>query len=238
MEVAKSDSTYYSALLERIKLILAQKSLKMSELCVKIGTAPSFFSKPRDFSVFKILKICEIFPDIRMEWLLLGEGEMSVSRKLCDEVSFFKRINEFMTFKDINATKFCQKINKSPGYFGKPREVGFLTVIKIKLNFPDINLNWLLYGAGSMIYTSQEQSSTLPASKFIDELMSILKEKDKRIDEVVESYLLIQKSIQEYKEDKEFLKKIIDQKDREIDTFRKLVEELNTLHGALEKNHN
>lgn len=230
MGIVKSDSTYYFDLLERIKIILADKSIKMSELCLRLGTAPSFFSKPRDFSVFKILKICEIFPDIRMEWLLFGTGEISDSPKLCDEISFFKRINEFMSFKDINATKFCQKIKKSPGYFGKPREVGFLTIIKIKQNFPDINISWLLYGVGNMIHNHSEHATSLPTNKFIDELLSVLKEKDKRIEEVVENCVQLKDTVKEYREDKEFLKKIIAQKDIEIAKLHRLLEEYNVLY--------
>ena len=65
---------------QRVNEILADKQVSVNALSKLVGMAQTTLSTQlrgeRALSVFVVVKLLEVFPDISAEWLLRGEGEM------------------------------------------------------------------------------------------------------------------------------------------------------------------
>lgn len=64
----------------RVNEILANKQVSVNALSKLVGMAQTTLNTQlrgeRALSVFVVVKLLEVFPDISAEWLLRGEGEM------------------------------------------------------------------------------------------------------------------------------------------------------------------
>lgn len=70
------------------------------------------------------------------------------------------RILEYLEYKDISKYKFYKSIGVSNGFLDKEGSIGSDKCEKIYYQYPDINLNWLLLGVGSMILEKKQEQST------------------------------------------------------------------------------
>lgn len=65
---------------QRVNGILANKQVSVNALSKLVGMAQTTLNTQlrgeRALSVFVVVKLLEVFPDISAEWLLRGEGEM------------------------------------------------------------------------------------------------------------------------------------------------------------------
>ena len=62
-----------------------------------------------------------------------------------------ERLTEFLNYKGISKTEFGRKIGVSSAYVSSiRRSIDKEKVKSIALNFPDLNIDWLLYGDGEM----------------------------------------------------------------------------------------
>ncbi len=65
---------------QRVNEILANKQVSVNALSKLVGMAQTTLNTQlrgeRALSVFVVVKLLEVFPDISAEWLLRGEGEM------------------------------------------------------------------------------------------------------------------------------------------------------------------
>lgn len=65
---------------QRVNEILADKQVSVNALSKLVGMAQTTLNTQlrgeRALSVFVVVKLLEVFPDISAEWLLRGEGEM------------------------------------------------------------------------------------------------------------------------------------------------------------------
>lgn len=66
--------------LERIRLIINHYNLSERQIATKIGLTQSavnvMFKRKSDVKLTTIVNILNSFPEIRIEWLVLGDGEM------------------------------------------------------------------------------------------------------------------------------------------------------------------
>lgn len=66
-----------------------------------------------------------------------------------------ERLTEFLNYKGISKTEFGRKIGVSSAYVSSiRRSIDKEKVKSIALNFPDLNIDWLLYGDGEMFRPS------------------------------------------------------------------------------------
>jgi phage repressor protein C with HTH and peptisase S24 domain len=71
------------------------------------------------------------------------------------ETTVKQRIKDFCNYKKISASEFARRIGVSPTYVGSIRKsIQPDKIISIALNFPDLNISWLLTGVGEMIQAS------------------------------------------------------------------------------------
>lgn len=74
-------------IVERILKILEAKGLSKSAFYRETGLSNGFLDKVKDIGVTKLESILNCYPDIRMEWLVSGKGEMltSSTRPIADQ---------------------------------------------------------------------------------------------------------------------------------------------------------
>lgn len=74
-----------------------------------------------------------------------------------------ERLIKYLTEKRISKTEFGRKIGVSNAYVASIREsIAPDKIQSIALNYPDLNIQWLLTGEGPMILMPGWQSSTRP----------------------------------------------------------------------------
>lgn len=84
------------------------------------------------------------------------------------------RIKQFADYLGISMRKFCETVGVANGSFEKVKSIGSETLLKIYYAYPNISLEWLITGEGSMFKTKQNVASNVA-------LLTIIKEKDARI---------------------------------------------------------
>lgn len=89
-----------------------------------------------------------------------------------------ERIKQFADFKGISIRKFCEVVGIANGAFTKIKSVGSENILKIFYAFPDINLEWLITGQGSML----KSAPPVADNKFA---MELIEKKDERIEELI-----------------------------------------------------
>lgn len=65
-----------SKIQERIKEYIDTKGISIREFCRQINVSPSFLSRDAEISSDKVLNIVNAFPEISIDWLITGKGEM------------------------------------------------------------------------------------------------------------------------------------------------------------------
>ncbi len=76
-------------------------------------------------------------------------------------MSVKERITEFIQYKKITATEFCQKIGVSGAFISSMRvSIQPDKINSIALNFPELNISWLMSGIGQMINGSASESTS------------------------------------------------------------------------------
>lgn len=63
---------------KRLREYINYKLISAREFCRKIEAAPNFLGNDCDISTDKVIKILSNFPDINLNWLILGRGQMII----------------------------------------------------------------------------------------------------------------------------------------------------------------
>lgn len=100
------------------------------------------------------------------------------------------RLIQFIEFKNVSVRKFEQICGLGPTYVAHlPERISNSKLAKIRMAYPDLNPQWLLYGDGDMVFESQEtlmeQANRLDA---IGAMQQVIESKDALIagkDEVI-----------------------------------------------------
>lgn len=71
---AKQDLTTVKG---RLQYFLKQKHMPQAEFTRRLGVSPTYIGAMRkSIPEEKVIRICELFPDLNRDWLIYGEGEM------------------------------------------------------------------------------------------------------------------------------------------------------------------
>ena len=83
---------------ERIKLFCETEHITISSFEKKIGVANGYVNSiSKSIGIDKLVKLLEIFPNMKIEWLLTGTGEMYKSKTLNEQSEWnvlLKEIND------------------------------------------------------------------------------------------------------------------------------------------------
>lgn len=202
--------------IKQLNNILVYTKLNPKSFSEKIGLArPQAIydiqkGKTKNFSHAMINKIISVFPEFNKSWLLTGEGEMLLTKKIevkhndiniirMDILNRILQIKEELGYKTDGEFAGAMGINRSNFSQMKQgnRSIGdnILNKISIHLN---ISKRWLLTGEGEMLI---EKEKTISTENLIKE---DLKDRCKSLEE----------SVRLLKQENELLKKIIDLTDR------------------------
>ncbi len=104
------------------------------------------------------------------------------------------RVSDYCKRKNIAISRFEKEAGLSNGYFNQVKKRPSIDKIEsIKRAYPDINEDWLLTGEGDMLVSpdadndssvtvnSHNRNSTINDGDTIKQLLSLLEEKDKQI---------------------------------------------------------
>lgn len=149
-----------------------------------IGVSESFLVSKGGITEEKIINIISIFPQLNANWLLTGKGDMilfqpgdfaenelNLSGNSTDKNSMKK--NEYMTKSPVMArlVQYIKYIGKSVNAFeaewgvsknyirNTERYIKPEYLDKLMSDHPDIDLNWLIAGRGSMLLSETENLS-------------------------------------------------------------------------------
>lgn len=107
-------------------------------------------------------------------------------------MGIIERIKQFADFKGISIRKFCEVVGIANGAFTKIKSVGSENILKIFYAFPDINLEWLITGKGSML----KSANPVADNKFA---MELIEKKDETIKKLERTIWEQEKQIEELK---------------------------------------
>ena len=88
------------------------------------------------------------------------------------------RIKQFLDYKGISKNKFYVQTGLSVGFLDSGNSLVVDKLKKIINTYPDLNLEWIVTGEGSMI---KPQQTTASSAAFLE----IIKEKDARIEKYI-----------------------------------------------------
>lgn len=145
-----------------------------SELARKLGVPQSRLSMWQTKNTFDTELIYNNFVEISSDWLLSGEGSMFRDEyKPRYDKDTRNRILAFCTLYSINMEDFEKETE--------------LTLEGIAKKYPNLNPNWLLYGAGDMFIHSVGESATDGGDadryrKRVEELERLVEQKDRMLE--------------------------------------------------------
>ena len=132
------------------------------------GTISSVKTAPNGST---ILKIIDTYPELSLEWLMRGEGEMlkiapsdnCVTEVVEDDKSLIsleddgltvgERLDLFIKYKGLGRYQFEMKCGLSQGYVNNIRNSPHPDKLKRIANvYPELNIEWLMIGKGEMLH--------------------------------------------------------------------------------------
>lgn len=96
-------------------------------------------------------------------------------------MGIIERIKQFADFKGISIRKFCEVVGIANGAFTKIKSVGSENILKIFYAFPDINLEWLITGQGSMLKSAPPVADNKFAMELIEKKDETIKKLERTI---------------------------------------------------------
>ena len=233
---------------EKIKYYLENKGISKNKFYTQTGLSVGFLDSGNSLGVDKARIIINTYPDINLEWLVLGKGKMIcprtphlekpnniVSKATYDGIHgedellcVGLRIDEVMKIKGIDSdTKFAEIIDTDYEALMQVKDgntpAADVLLLKIYKTFPDINPVWLSTGIGT-----PHIQQLLPIN-IEHRLAEQIAEKEKQLAEKDGTIELQKTTISALNEAKDLLKK-------QIETMEKEMAELNHQLLLMQKN--
>jgi len=96
-----------------------------------------------------------------------------------------EKIIKYLKDKGISQDKFSRKCNLSSGFLRTGKHIGSEKLKIIRDNYPDLNMNWLLYDEGNMLLDStnmvNEPQENYTKTEDCNHLRELLKAKEETI---------------------------------------------------------
>lgn len=109
-------------------------------------------------------------------------------------MSVKERLVEYLEYKELNKSQFCRSIGVSSAYISSMvTSIQPDKIERITLNYPDLNITWLLSGEGAMLNGDEEK--TIPSPRMVEvtaEAWDVIKKqaeslasKDRQVEELI-----------------------------------------------------
>ena len=159
------------------------------------GSVSSFKEAPNGTS---IIKIATTYPELSLDWLLLGEGEMLRSnnstektpdvevsaeehpvteKRYTDDMNVQDRLELFIRAKGLGNYQFEKKVGLSQGYVKRVKNCLHPEKIKRIANvFPELSIDWMIIGRGEMMVNQPNKLYEKEIYKLLKERISLQEE--------------------------------------------------------------
>lgn len=97
-----------------------------------------------------------------------------------------EKIIQYLRFKGVSQRKFSLKTGLSEGFLRSGKDIGLDKVPKIRDNYPDLNMNWLIFDEGEMILNVNEMKDNQILNQNITNFDLIIK---RYVKESIEEYM-------------------------------------------------
>lgn len=178
----------------RILEFIQSSGLSQGEFIRKCGLSKGAIANIQDTpNGTTLIKISHAYPELSLDWLLLGQGEMLRSsitdnntltvevdetapqkpkKRYTDDMSVQERLELFIKSKGLGNYQFEMKVGLSQGYIKRVRNCLHPEKIKRIANaFPDLNIEWMIIGRGEMTVNTSN-------SLYENEIHKLLKEQN------------------------------------------------------------
>ncbi len=152
--------------IDRFSQYLKYKGITENKATVECGLSVGLIGQAKrgkcDLGDKAVEKIVKKYQDLSRIWLLTGEGSMLNESAKNMESSVKERLIKFLDAGNISKSEFGRRIGVSPAFITSMRKSMQPDKAKrIALEFPELNITWLLTGEGSMLKESKKNAQAL-----------------------------------------------------------------------------
>lgn len=148
----------YNAVIQRIKIIYETLGLKQSYFAKQCdlsqSTVNGWYRLNKMPTIDAIKSILVAYPNISLDWLILGEGNMYNEQNTTVESAVIQRINQILKEKNISVSELATRIGKPQNTVDsllmEKRKPQMDFIFQILNTFEDVSAEWLLRGEGNM----------------------------------------------------------------------------------------
>lgn len=149
----------YNAVIQRIKIIYETLGLTQSHFSKQCNLSQStvngWYRLNKIPSVDAIKSIVAAYPNISLDWLILGEGDMYNEQNTTMENEVIQRIKEMLKEMNISVSELATRIGKPQttvnNWLIAKRKPQMDFIFQILNSFENVSAEWLLRGEGEMI---------------------------------------------------------------------------------------
>lgn len=138
---------------DRMTALLRELGLTHGEFQEKCGLGGGFVSRISPMTRKSSFdKIKETFPQVNVNWLITGKGEMFGDEPAVDGLTVGERLHAFAVSQGLNDRQFERAADLANGYLTKASDT-ITPKMRLQLSgkFPFLNLEWLVTGTGNML---------------------------------------------------------------------------------------
>ena len=159
MKTLQKLTIMYNAVIQRIKIIYETLGLTQSHFSKQCNLSQStvngWYRLNKIPSVDAIKSIVAAYPNISLDWLILGEGDMYNEQNTIMENAVIQRIKEMLKEMNISVSELATRIGKPQttvnNWLIAKRKPQMDFIFQILNSFEDVSAEWLLRGEGEMI---------------------------------------------------------------------------------------
>lgn len=149
----------YNAVIQRIKIVYETLGLTQSHFSKQCNLSQStvngWYRLNKIPSVDAIKSIVAVYPNISLDWLILGEGDMYNEQNTTMENEVIQRIKEMLKEMNISVSELATRIGKPQttvnNWLIAKRKPQMDFIFQILNSFENVSAEWLLRGEGEMI---------------------------------------------------------------------------------------
>lgn len=161
---------------DRMTALLRELGLTHGEFQDQCGLGGGFVSRISPMTrKTSFDKIREAFPQVNVNWLITGKGEMFGDEPVVDGLTVGERLHIFALSQGMNDRQFERAADLANGYLTKASDA-ITPKMRLQLSdkFPFLNLDWLVTGAGNMLSASGSVAASVSAKDRLRHYISSL----------------------------------------------------------------
>lgn len=145
-------------MIDRILQVIDYYGINKNVFYKETGLSNGFLDKVKDIGVSKLNLILKTYPDLNPNWLINGEGKMLLTEGVVyneiNDKAVQERVRSLCRSEGITIAAFERSISASNGYVNSiSKSIGLDKLLKILEVYPNVDVNWLITGEGSMYKT-------------------------------------------------------------------------------------